>query len=106
MIHFAGTGWNRTVCHFSASKMHMLVTRGLPVLDYTARSSSELSEEAYITVADHMIWALSGYFAQQQHCGLKCSNPEQVHSLLWGGFHSGLIQWPLFQHLSKIRLCV
>lgn len=47
----------------------MLVTRGLPVLDYTARSSSEPSEEAYITEADHMIWDLSGYFAQQQYCG-------------------------------------
>lgn len=103
----AGTGWNRAVCHFYASKMHMLVTRGLPVLDYTARSCSELSEEAYITVANHMIWDLSGYFAQRQHCGLKCSNPEQVHSLLWVFFfNSGLIQWPSFQHLSKIRPCV
>lgn len=34
---------------------------GLPVLDYTARSSTELSEEAYITqakAAEHMIWDL------------------------------------------------
>lgn len=79
--------------------------RGLPVLDYTARSSSELSEEAYNTGADHMIWDLSGYFAQQKYCDLKCWNPKQVHLLLWVGlFHSGLIHWPSFHHRLKLDL--
>lgn len=65
--------------------------RGLPVLDETARSSSDLSdqsliwsvysseqsvyrssEEASMAEADHMIWDLLGYFAQLQHCDQKC----------------------------------
>lgn len=81
-----------------SSKMHMLGKWGLPVLDYTA----DQAEEACIT--DHMIWDLSGCLVQQQHCGLKCSNSKQVHLFSWFGlFHSGLIHWPSFYHLSKIR---
>lgn len=57
-----------------------------------------------MTEADQMIWDLSGGFAQQQYCGLNCSNLKQVHLLLWFGlFHSGLIHWLPHHHSSKIR---
>lgn len=59
----ARTGWIGLLAPLVYSSTYVKCTfwfqqgfRGLPVLDYKVRSSTELSEEASITEADHMIW--------------------------------------------------
>lgn len=53
------------------------------------------------TEANHMIWYLSGHFAQW--CNLK---QKSIYFLCFALFHSSLMHCPLFRRCPKIRPCV